>query len=625
MTVDAAPELRTGGEAAVRNSAQMAVWRTVEVETPEQVSLAFELAGLGSRFVALVADGVILFLLVMGLGSLLVWVAHYVPLPPVAGNVALALLGLMLFLVGWGYFVYFEGFHHGRTPGKRWQGIRVVHDGGYPLTLRGAAVRNLVRFVDLQPAATCLVGGVAMFLDEQTKRLGDMAAGTLVVRDRADTPLPEADLSALTAMAPPRLQDAQFDALDRYVLRRTNLPVEARDRLAASMVRALGEKGLAPNTAELTDDERLRRLHEAESRRRAWGAAGERTSALAAALFRQRHEEWREYEELVERARAHGLASLPEEAVSRFAALYRLVAADLARVRSYRGSGALTYSLERLVAEGHNLFYRPETRSWAALWDWLSAGFPRLVRARWGVVAVAATALFAPAVVTYATVRADPAVAREILPAAIVARAESAPARLREGRGYVDVPGVTMPLASSGIAVNNVRLSFLVFAGGALAGLGALALLVFNGIYLGAVIGLYDAYGAGALIWTFVAPHGILELSAICIAGGAGLWLGSGLLFPGSSTRRAAFVARGREAVSLLAGTTMLLLLAASVEGFASPSDTPAALRLSLAAGLALSFLAYILLAGRTPRGGAGAPEGEEAPPQSSERYLTSR
>jgi uncharacterized membrane protein SpoIIM required for sporulation len=233
-------------------------------------------------------------------------------------------------------------------------------------------------------------------------------------------------------------------------------------------------------------------------------------------------------------------------------------------------------------------------------------------------MAVAALALFAPATASYWAVRVDPAFAREVLPGSMLVRAESAPQRLREGKGYVDVPGVAMPMASSSIMTNNVQVTLLVFAGGVLAGLGTLAVLVLNGVYLGAMLGLYDAYGAGRLIWTFVAPHGVLELSAICIAGGAGLWLGSGLVFPGRATRSAALAQRGRDAVSLLAGTTLLLVLAGSVEGFVSPSGAPEAVRLTTALTLAVVFAAYLLFAGRgepdptatpgTSRPGTGSP-----------------
>jgi len=573
--------------------------RTVEVETPEQVELAFELADLGSRFQALVADAVILGVLFLGLWAVSLWVSTFVDLPDLAGSVGVAVLGMVVFVVQWGYFVYFEGFRRGRTPGKRWTGIRVVHDGGYPLTLRGAAIRNLVRIVDVQPGVTCVLGGAVMMLNARTKRLGDLAADTIVIRERTHTDLPEAALAGRAATGLPRLDDARFKALDRFVARRGELTPAVQARLAIGVARAVGEDRMAEAPEGLSQVQKLVHLHEQERERRAGGAGSERASILAAALLRERSAAWKEYEDLVARARKRGLSALPDTDVSRFATLYRLVSADLARVRTYRGSGELTYSLERLVTEGHNLFYRPGARSWRALWTWLSVGFPRLVRARRLVVAAAAGALFLPAVASYTAVRLDPAVARQILPAGMIIRAENAPTRLRSGQGYIDVPGVLMPTMSSRIMTNNVQVTLLAFAGGVLAGLGTLVILVFNGLYLGAMLALYDSYGVGRLIWTFVAPHGVVELASICIAGSAGLWLGSGLLFPGRLSRAAALAERARDGVSLLAGTTLLLVLAGSIEGFVSPSDTPEVFRLGTAAGVAVALTAYVVLSGR--------------------------
>ncbi len=597
--------------------------RTVEVETPEQVQLAFELADLGSRFLALVLDVMVLFGLLGGLGVLALWIHAYVKFPLLVGSAAVAVYTIIVFLVAWGYFVYFEGFRHGRTPGKRWTGIRVVYEGGYPLTVRGAVIRNLVRIVDMQPVISCIVGGAAMMVGERTQRLGDLAAGTLVVRDRADAPLPEAEVLPSGATGLPRLDDREFEMLDRFAARSADLAPDVLARVATGVARALGQERLADAPTGLDEVQKLLHLHGEERQRRAWGAGASRTSALAAALFHERQDVWHEYEALLDRARGLGLASLPDATVSRFASLYRLVSADLARVRTYGGSGALAYSLERLVAEGHNLFYRRTGSSWRALWEWLAAGFPRLVRTRRTVIAIAATVLFGPALVTYATVRADPSVARRVLPTAMIVRAENAPARLRSGLGYIDAPSALMPLMSSRIMTNNVQVTLFCFAGGVLAGLGSLILLALNGIYLGAMLGLYDAYGAGPLIWTFVAPHGVLELGAICISGGAGLWLGSGLLFPGRLGRFAAMAERAQEAVSLLAGTTLLLVLAGSVEAFVSPSPLGAGLRLAVAGALALSFLAYIVFAGRGARadgpvtGAPGtSPRGSGSPPR---------
>lgn len=579
--------------------------RTLRVDTPEQVELGFEIADLGSRFLAFLLDFVVLLTSLLGLGLLAYWASTRLQLSERLFGWSGFVLSLVGFVVLWGYFVYFEGFRNGRTPGKRWVGIRVVHEGGYPVTFRGAVIRNLIRLVDLQPVFSWMVGGVAMMLHPRTQRLGDMAAGTLVVRDRGALELSEEELERLSGgrRSSPELADDAYAALGRFVERRKGLEREARARLAARLEASL--KGSRAWPAESDDpgearEERLVALYEEErDRRGASGVASVGSSPLVGALVRSQGPLWLEYRALVRGAEGAGLESLSDAELERFAGLYRLTAADLARARTYGAGAPLVYTLERWVGAGHNLLYRARGRSWSLLLDWLRFGFPRLVRARRGFVAAAALFLFVPAIATAVAVELHPALARELLSGEMIARAETAPERASRGGRYVDVPEMALPLMSSGIIANNVQVTFAAFAAGMLAGIGTALLLVFNGLHLGAVVGLFQNVGAAGLLWEFVAPHGVIELTAISVAGAAGLILGSAIVAPGRLTRAAALSHRGREAVSLLAGTTLLLVLAGLVEGFVSPAPVPVALKLIVGLAVGLSVLAYLLLAGR--------------------------
>lgn len=594
-------------------SAPTALGRRVSIETPEHVAIGYELADLGSRFLALFLDLLLLFLALAILGFGAGFALATADVAPEVASWGAAILILAMFVATFGYFLLFEGLGGGRTPGKRLAGIRVIHDGGYPLTFRGSAVRNLIRLVDLQPAFTWVVGGAAMMLSPRTRRLGDLAAGTIVVRDRVKGTLPERELLARAAVEPPVLEHRQFEVLSSYVARRLALSADARARIAATLATSLADhldddvplpadkpSGGWKGGSDVRNDARLVALHAAEAPR--WQHRGEgpvARSAQAVALVRTQTERWNSYRALAARAR-RGLRALPEDDLTRFAGMYREVAADLARARTYHGSIELQETLERMVGAGHNLLYRPIGRSMKALRAWVSWGFPRLVRKRAPLVALSALLLFGPMYAAYSQVRADPEWARQVLPVEMVIRAEQAGDRLAQGRGYIDMPEPMMPIFSTALIANNVQVTFWAFAGGIIAGLGTALILVMNGVSIGAVIGLYTNHEAASLLWAFVASHGVLELTAIVISGAAGMWLGSAIYAPGRRTRLEALRRRGRDAVGLLGGTTVLLILAGFVEGFVSPSVTPNAVKFAFAGVVALALLAYLSLAGRS-------------------------
>src|SRR2546429_147505 len=218
--------------------------RRLGIETPEHLVLELELAGLGSRMAATVCDAGLLVLafVLLGVGIQL--------LPtPTGGDadgpwstLAAIVLILTVFLLFWGYFLLFEALNDGRTPGKRLMGIRVVMDTGHPLTFTAAAVRNLVRIVDMQPLFTYQVGLAFVLFHAQNKRLGDMVAGTVVVRDRpenlqlATAPAGSTREPEALEAGPPELADEEFRLLDQLLERLQGLEGAVRHRLTAELV-----------------------------------------------------------------------------------------------------------------------------------------------------------------------------------------------------------------------------------------------------------------------------------------------------------------------------------------------------------------------------------------------------
>lgn len=161
------------------------------LSTPEQVELSYSIAGLGSRFIGALVDALIQsvatgLLLVAGLflgvitNSLNIRLMEQDPIR--SGTVIIALTILAMFLVIWGYYIFFEMAWNGQTPGKRAAGIRVLTTGGQPITVTHALVRNLVRIIDFLPSSYML-GACVMLISSRSQRLGDLAAGTIVVKE----------------------------------------------------------------------------------------------------------------------------------------------------------------------------------------------------------------------------------------------------------------------------------------------------------------------------------------------------------------------------------------------------------------------------------------------------------
>ena len=165
---------------------------THDINTPENVAFGYQVAGIGSRFLATLIDTVLVTLLQIIVLITYYFVLNLLDIDPTGGGSAwvAAIMGLVMFLFYWGYYIFFEMLWNGQTPGKRWTGLRVIRTDGTPITLSESLIRNLTRIVDFLPAAYG-VGIITMFIDKRSRRLGDLAAGTLVVHDRAPISIQE--------------------------------------------------------------------------------------------------------------------------------------------------------------------------------------------------------------------------------------------------------------------------------------------------------------------------------------------------------------------------------------------------------------------------------------------------
>lgn len=168
-------------------SAAIATEETLIIETPERVPLHFALASIGNRFLACAIDHAIQALLVVLMVIAFMLVANYSSLGDSLSSApkwVIALLIVVVFLLISGYFAFFEWLWSGQTPGKRWLKLRVIREDGRPITFFEAAVRNLLRSFDMQPAPFYSIGLISVFINSKDQRVGDMVAGTVVVRER---------------------------------------------------------------------------------------------------------------------------------------------------------------------------------------------------------------------------------------------------------------------------------------------------------------------------------------------------------------------------------------------------------------------------------------------------------
>jgi len=159
----------------------------LKIDTPENVTFDYDVAGIGSRFLAALIDTVLIAVSQLLIIGTIIWIALFVFKIEFSNTGAfswgLAIFSIISFLFLWGYYIFFEILWNGQTPGKRWVGLRVIRVDGTPITVSEAIIRNLVRVIDFMPVAYG-VGVVTMFINSNSRRVGDLAAGTIVVHDR---------------------------------------------------------------------------------------------------------------------------------------------------------------------------------------------------------------------------------------------------------------------------------------------------------------------------------------------------------------------------------------------------------------------------------------------------------
>ncbi|HLG57431.1 MAG TPA: stage II sporulation protein M [Vicinamibacterales bacterium] len=312
--------------------------------------------------------------------------------------------------------------------------------------------------------------------------------------------------------------------------------------------------------------------------------------------------EWDELERLLDLAAGRKAGTTDSgSAVSgaRLAALYRRACEHLALARARSYPAYMVDRLERATANAHQLIYHRRELGLAQLKNLIARDFPRAVRANWPYVATAAAVFLLPTIVIGVLVYWRPDLILSVVSSDTASSFEDMYSPNARSIGRIRTASTDWMMFGFYIR-NNISVAFQCYAGGLFAGLGTLFFLAYNGAFGGALAGFLTARGLSATFYSFVATHSAFELTAIVLAGAAGLRIGHALLAPGRVTRRQSLVYAARGSVVLLYGVSAMLCVAAAVEAFwSSASWLAPSIKYGVAAVCWTAVLSYFTFQGR--------------------------
>lgn len=308
---------------------------------------------------------------------------------------------------------------------------------------------------------------------------------------------------------------------------------------------------------------------------------------ISTSWLKKRKLHWARLEQLVQRSGTGSVRALSHMELRELGLLYRQAASDLSTVREDPTSAQLARHLNQLLGRAHNLIYMGRRAPSRNIWTFYRWTYPRIFRETLPYTLAAFSFFFLAALVGWLVTTADPGFPRLLVGGHMMDTIER--------RQMWTHSILTMqPVATSAIMTNNLAVSFATFAYGISAGIGTIWMMLLNGLLLGVLGAACWQAGMGTPFWSFVAPHGSLELPAVFIAGGAGLLVARGLLFPGWMSRRDSLVHYGGLGVRLVLGVIPLLVIAGIIEGFFSPSKIPVGLKFAFAGAMFALLVTYL-------------------------------
>ena len=303
---------------------------------------------------------------------------------------------------------------------------------------------------------------------------------------------------------------------------------------------------------------------------------------------------WEKLSVIVERTKNGGLKQLTREELPALGSLYRRAAADLAYARAQGANPNLVLYLNELVGNAHGVIYAEESGGWGRLWHFFARSLPGTMRRRMPFVLAAIGMFLLGTACAYFLVHQDPTRVTLFLPEQFKESFEG----WKQGfADHGDISAGEGVLFSSQLMTNNTQVGIMSFATGITLVVPTYFMLN-NGAIMGALIAVVQPTGHLSSMWAGILPHGVCELSAIWICGGAGLLIGWALIAPGRYSRKDALVTNGRDACKMMVGTIPLWITAGIIEGNVSHSSLPHWVKFGLA-GLQFAALLFYIYGNR--------------------------
>ncbi len=303
-------------------------------------------------------------------------------------------------------------------------------------------------------------------------------------------------------------------------------------------------------------------------------------------FVKQHRDEWKELENMITNLHKNKRTAT-SKTIERFNRLYQKSAQHLSYSQTYFPNEEVTPYLNGLVSKAHNLLYKDQISSLKQIQHFFSTTFIGLFIAQWKFSFIAMLIFTLGGIGSYAAVMNDSLNLYSILPADIAYGIN--PDQLGEGQ-------VDSPTMSAEIMINNIQVAILAFASGITFGIFTVYLLLYNGIIIGALAAVFYQHGMMYEFWAYIVPHGMIELTAIFIAGGAGLLMGYKLLVPGPYSRTFHLKLQAKRSVQLLLGTIPLFVIAAIIEGFITPANIPLEAKYFVAFVTIIALIVYLFI-----------------------------